>query len=335
MRDRQDHRHSPFEAVVLVADPLEDSAPDSRTFLRRDLEKTSNRVLDEVVGSISRLGFDCTIYKEPSQLASAADRHKNDIVLSIYGGEKSRNRMALVPAICESFGLNYIGPDAYGRVLCQDKEMSKRLAKEAGLQTPAHLMLRDDSSLELLCRFPLPYVIKPVWEGSSIGIGPKNLVHTASDGILLAKQLLDTMRQPLLAERFIPGLEVNYSLIQLKDRTESRITQMVLEGCPNYFDENLFNAEDKLSEFSRFKNIMLSPDSMRADDLAALERLPSIVGGVGYARIDGKLFAGQFHFLEITPDAWLSASGAFASGFLQDGWTYDAVIEAILLSNRS
>jgi D-alanine-D-alanine ligase len=324
----------PFETVVLVADPLTDTTPDSQTHLRRDLEKTPNYVLSEITDAVRKLGLRLHHYTEPSQLAEAASKHRRDIVLSIYGGEESRNRMALVPAVCESFGLRYVGADAYGRIICQDKEISKRLAKEAGLNTPAHLIIRDHEDLSALRSFPLPFVVKPLWEGSSIGIGPDSLVRSAQDGIAVADRLIRRLRQPLLIEAFVPGIEVNYSLIQLNDRTETRLTQVVVPDSPDYFDLHLFEAEEKLHRHSRFQNHPLALSTLSKSDRDALSRLPNIVGGLGYGRVDGKIHGNVFHFLELTPDAWLAASGSFASGFLQGGWSYEEVIKAVLLSRR-
>src|SRR6185312_12278582 len=88
------------------------------------------------------LGLELCHYQEPSELARNADAHRADLVWAIYGGEDSRNRLTLVPSICESFGLRYVGPDGYGRFLAQDKEVTKRLALDCGLTTPAWRVLR-------------------------------------------------------------------------------------------------------------------------------------------------------------------------------------------------
>jgi D-alanine-D-alanine ligase len=324
----------PFSAVVLVADPLDEVVANAETHLRRDLEKTPDYVLADITRSIEDLGLAVHHYRTPVELAATASHHKDDVVLSIYGGQLSRNRMALVPAICESFGLRFIGPDVYGRILCQDKELSKRLAGQAGLTTPAHLILREDADLQMLRSFATPFVIKPLWEGSSIGIGPESLIHSDADGVHVAEQLLRKFDAPLLAESFVPGIEVNFSLIETGDQIEYRLTEAFIPEEPAYFETHLFDAEQKFEKYSRVENRALDLTALTGADLAALLRLPSIVGGIGYGRIDGKIHDGRFHFLEITPDAWLAATGSFAAGFLESGWSYSRVISAVLLSRR-
>jgi D-alanine-D-alanine ligase len=330
----RDSKGFPFRRVVLVADELPEMALLPQAHLRRDLEKTQSHVLAEIKAAITSLGLETTHYRHPAELGANASLHLADIVLSIYGGQESRNRMALIPAICETFGLQYLGADAYGRIISQDKETSKRLAKEVGLLTPDHLIIREYDDLPSLKSFPTPFVVKPLWEGSSIGIGPDNLVRTASHGVLLAESLLKALRQPLIVEKFVPGREVNYSLIELDGRTEVRLTESVLPGSPDHFDSHLFDAEEKLDINSRLENRSLSLDILSAADREGLARIPGIIGGLGYGRIDGNLFDGRFQFIEVTPDAWLASSGSFVSGFLHGGWSYADVIAAVLLSRR-
>jgi D-alanine-D-alanine ligase len=329
-----DQLNFPFTGVVIVADRLDDIHAKPRSYLRRDLEKTADYVLADITGAVEALGLTAKHYATPAELAASASSHQRDVVLSIYGGQMSRNRMALVPAICESFGLRYVGPDVYGRVICQDKELSKRLAKEAGLGTPCHLVLRQDSDLVVLESFQTPYVVKPLLEGSSIGIGPHNLIRRRSDGVAIARQLLAEFKAPVLAESFVSGIEVNFSLIQTEDGPEYRLTEAYIPDNPDYFSDHLFDAEQKLERETEVVNRPLDIPTLSEADLAALLRLSSLVGGIGYGRIDGKLDQGRFNFLEITPDAWLAECGSFASGFIASGWTYSQVIKAVLLSQR-
>jgi len=325
----------PFSGVVIVADPLDDIYARPQSHLRRDLEKTADYVLAEITAAIKILGLAVHHYTTPAQLADAAHKHRRDVVLSIYGGQNSRNRMALVPAICESFDLQYIGPDVYGRVICQDKELSKRLAREAGLITPPHLVIRRTEDLVALNSLRVPYVVKPLWEGSSIGIGPHSLIHASDVGINVAKELLRAFEAPVIAESFVSGIETNFSIIHAGPQTEYRLTEAYIPEDPNYFSNHLFDAEQKLERQSEVQNRPLDAAALLGEaDRKALLRLSSFVGGIGYGRIDGKLHRGRFHFLEITPDAWLAESGSFASGFLASGWTYPQVIRAVLLSQR-
>lgn len=55
--------------------------------------------------------------------------------------------------MCEVNDLRYIGPDVYGRVICQDKEVSKNLARECGIGTPPHRIIRGLDDLSVVDHF--------------------------------------------------------------------------------------------------------------------------------------------------------------------------------------
>lgn len=325
------HTRFPFKSVVVIADLLTDDAAAS-VHLRRDLERTESRTLREICDAIVRLGMPFCHYEHPRDLARHAAQHTNDVVLSIYGGSVSRSRMALVPAICEIFGLSYVGPDAYGRIICQDKEVSKSLASTAGLKIAPHRIIRDIGDITKVSDFPLPYVAKPLLEGSSIGIGPDNLVTGRDQGEIVLQQLIKHFHQPIMIESFVSGREVSWCFIDAPGENRVRsFAEVIWDNEPDHFDRNLYDAPHKLTAEGR-KYVRTITDELIKWDADALENLLELVGPIGYGRIDGKLRNGEFVFLELTPDAWLGPTGTFASSFSGLGLSYDEVIARLLLS---
>lgn len=324
----------PFKNVVLIADLLRSGASVPHHH-RRDLEQTDPHNIKELIEAITSLGVDVHHYEHPKELAEHAEQHKDDVVLSVYGGAVSRNRMALVPAVCETFGLTYVGPDVYGRIICQDKEVSKAIADQAGLQTPSHRIVRSEEDLPRVQDFPLPYVVKPLWEGSSIGIGPDSLVHLREAGEALLRDLFRHLNQPIMVEAFIPGREVSRCFIEGSEETQLRsFAEVLWNNDPRYFDLHLYDAQHKLHAENN-KIVRNIESELIAEDNDAIERLLKLMSPLGYGRVDGKLWNGEFVFLEMTPDAWLGSTGTFASGFLQEGLSFPEVIRRLLLSAKT
>lgn len=318
-----------FDKVVLVADVA--SETDAPITERRDLEQSDQATLDSLRQAIGTLGIEVVHYRGPDELARQADDHTRDIVLSIFGGESSRSRMALVPAVCESLGLRFIGPDAYGRIIAQDKEISKRLARDCGLRTPAWLVLRSETDLARLAAFTFPCVVKPLLEGSSIGITQQSLAMSAADGDRVARHLLDSFKQPVVAEEFVAGREVAVVAIARSNKLDWAYAEVVIEGEPGFFEHRLFDLEEKMHR--RPGRTVRNIDSeLKPDDLEAITAFLKAFGRFGYCRVDGRMANGDFHFLELTPDAWIHPLGQFAMGFTQKGWTYEQVIAAVLAS---
>lgn len=278
----------PFRDVVLVADLLDISIDfDGHTHLRQDLEMTDENTFQTLLSALSELGLKAHHYRDPKTLGMNVGRHAEDVVLSIYGGQGSRNRMALVPAICEANSLRYVGPDVYGRVICQDKEVSKHLARECELATPQHRIIRTQNDLDVINYFPKPFVVKPVMEGSSIGIGPHSLIHEGEDGVNVAQRLLEDLKQPVLVESFVGGREVSYNCIEAEPENLWAYSEIRVEGQDDYFDTHLFDADEKLHRRLPRK-VHTIDDELSDDDRGRLNKLLTMIGRFGYCRIDGK-----------------------------------------------
>lgn len=320
-----------LSTVLVVADLVSDDTEGKPFKWRHDLEKSSAGTVDAISKAIESLGASVLHLSTLDALTErASQRRPGDVVLSIFGGERSRNRMALVPAICESFGIRFIGPDVYGRVVCQDKEISKMLALQCGMITPWYRIIRSETDLVRLGSVPFPVVIKPNMEGSSIGISDKCKAETSAQVFEVARELLYEFKQPVLVERFVGGNEVSVNVIESIDGTEMRFAEVKVAGNPHYFDDHLFGVEIKAPWIGL--EVALLNEGLAEQDISAISKLLEAVGHVGYCRIDGKLLDGRFHFLELTPDAWLDPEGVFAQSFMRCGWSYSRVIRSILAS---
>lgn len=326
-------RSKTFSSVVLIADVI-DSKDKKKSSRRRDLEKSELITVKKVLKTIGEIGIKSKHYQSPDILAKNASIHANDLVLSIYGGEVSRNRMALVPAICETFGLKFIGPDVYGRIIAQDKEVSKRLARDAGLETPDWLLIRSNGELASIKKLSLPCVVKPLMEGSSIGISQSSLCRTSEAVYKTANSILTDLKQPVLIESFVPGRETALSVIETPSGYQWAYSEVAIPNDPNFFDDKLFDAQEKAHP-TRGRTVKNIDNELDPVDLDRIITFLKSYGVFGYCRVDGRHYNGKFHFLEITPDAWIDPKGQFAMAFIDKGMTYHEVIEAVLFSTSA
>lgn len=320
-----------LSTVVVIADIVSDDTEGMLSEWRHDLEKSSAVTVAAITQTIELLGISTLHLSSLDALTErASQRLPGDVVLSIFGGERSRNRMALVPAICESFDIRFIGPDVYGRVVCQDKEISKMLASQCGMITPWHRIVRSESDLDRLNGVPFPVVVKPNMEGSSIGISERCRAEGPAQMLEIARELLREFKQPVLVEKFVGGREVSVNVIEAIDGMKMRFAEIKVAGNPRYFEDHLFGVEIK-APWNGLE-VALLDEGLAEQDVRAVTRLLEALGHVGYCRIDGKLLDGRFHFLELTPDAWLDPEGAFAQSFTRRGWSYSQVLRSILAS---
>jgi D-alanine-D-alanine ligase len=323
-----------WRTIAFVADIFDETASPGPAERRTDLEKTDPEVLNDVVSAVTDLGLDCRHFETPAALAAAAGELGNALVLSTYAGGRSRSRLSLVPAIAESLGLDFVGPDAMGHALAHDKEVMKRIASDCGLTTPRWRVVRDKDAARACKEFPPPYIVKPLSEGSSIGISQANIIRNTDTGIALATELLERFRQPVMVEAFVGGREVSMVSIETMPVAHQAFVEVAVEGAPDYFSDHVFDADEKMNRRLQ-RHIRRIDGALHPDDDRAIQRLLATIGHYGIVRVDGKLDTdGRFHFLELTTDPWLGRLGHVAQAFMLDGWSYPDVLYAILASAR-
>ena len=191
--------------------------------------------------------------------------------------------------------------------------------------------MRSVDDLPRVSALPAPLVVKPLLEGSSIGIGKRNLVDSAADAVAVAADLLAEFDQPVLAEVFVPGREVSYVKIEDAGPESWALTEVVKDDDSRWFETRLFDADEKFHPNTK-RHIETVDAELSKEDQAALDAFLTAFGHYGYCRVDGRLAGGLFNFIEMTPDAWLGPHGQFAAGFISKGWAYRHVGAAILRS---
>ena len=119
-------------------------------------------------------------------------------------------------------------PYTHSGVLCSaltmDKERTKAAYRAAGLHVVPSLVARAEDVRRAHAMDP-PYVVKPVNEGSSVGV---YLIHEAANG---PPQLAPDMPDMVMVERFAPGRELTVTV--LGDRALG-LTDIYSDGWYDY-----------------------------------------------------------------------------------------------------
>ncbi len=115
----------------------------------------------------------------------------------------------------ESFRTPYTGSKVFASALAMNKYLAKKRFMEHSLRVPRGLTVREggDISLQAVSIFqslPLPYVVKPIASGSSVGV---SLVRKFED---LLAAVTDTVERGsgALIEEYIPGREITCAVVE-------------------------------------------------------------------------------------------------------------------------
>lgn len=129
--------------------------------------------------------------------------------LALHGG---MGENGAIQGLLEVLGIPYTGSGILASAIAMDKEVSKKLFKYHGLPVADFVTVYkktkngfDKSSIG----FPLPWVIKPATEGSSIGVSIVKDEQTFKPSIDKAFTYSDRV----IVERFIDGKEVHIGIL--------------------------------------------------------------------------------------------------------------------------
>jgi D-alanine-D-alanine ligase len=136
-----------------------------------------------------------------------------DLLFNMAEGLSGPNREAHVPAIAEFLGVPYTASDPLTLAIALHKGRTKEILTQRGVPTPSYVLIESFGDLAQLQGAGYPLFLKPAWEGSSKGIGMANRVQSTRAAKAKAEELLATYRQPVIAERYLPGPEFTVAIL--------------------------------------------------------------------------------------------------------------------------
>lgn len=131
-----------------------------------------------------------------------------DRVFNILHGSVGED--GVIQGALELLGLPYTGCGVMASAVCMDKLITKQIWLGAGLPTPEHRILTEDTDFDtIVTELGLPLAVKPVREGSSVGI--TKVVR--SEQLKSAFELALRSDPVVMAEQWIVGDEYTVSML--------------------------------------------------------------------------------------------------------------------------
>jgi D-alanine-D-alanine ligase len=235
-------------------------------------------------------------------------------------------------------GLRYTGADLPALAACLHKRRSKDILLGRGIPTPPHRFLTKASDLEdtVLDGLDYPWFLKLAHEDASIGITEQNLVRNAAELRARAGAMIAEYEQPVLAERYIDGREINVTLIgNGADLTVLPLHEIDFGAMPAGRPRIVSYAakwDEAHVDYAGTKSVPLR--DANAGLVAACERVARAAwdahGLRDYARVDLRIDSANRPWVidvnpnpDISPDAGVVRSAAVA------GMTYVQLVERI------
>jgi D-alanine-D-alanine ligase len=248
------------------------------------------------------------------------------MVFNVSYGIQGQARYTHVPSILEMVGIPYVASGPLAHSLALDKVVTKMILRQHDLPTPNFAVLETpDSSVPTELRYPL--IVKPKNEAVSFGL---RIVHEESELREGAGVIFDKFRQPVLAEEFIEGREVNVGLLGNAPPEAFPPVELSFGTA----GPAIYTFEDKTGKSGRtIEPICPAPigDDLteKAQDLA--RRAFSALGCADCARVDMRLDKdGDLYILEINSLPSLGEHGSYLVGAAEIGLDFDRFVNRLV-----
>lgn len=238
------------------------------------------------------------------------------IVLHGRGGEDGQ-----IQGVLEWLNIPYTGTGVQGSAIGMDKVKTKQIWQGSDLPTAPYRILTKETNLdEVVESLGLPVIIKPVHEGSSIGMSKVERKEDFATAIAKATQH-DAV---VMAEKWITGRE--FTIVVLNGQALPVIRLQPPEDVAFY---------DYAAKYQRNDVQYGIPCGLNAEEEKQLQQLTlrafQAVGAKGWGRIDAMQDQeGNFWLLEVNTVPGMTSHSLVPKAAKAVGYNFDALCVAIL-----
>jgi D-alanine-D-alanine ligase len=242
------------------------------------------------------------------------------IIMHGRGGEDGS-----LQGLLDLLEIPYQGSGVLASALAMNKELSKAVYQLARLQVPAALAFhrhKAPSPKEIAAKLGLPVVIKPVNEGSSIGISKAPTLEALETGLAAAFALDNRV----LVEEFIPGTEVTGGVLGNATLQALPLVEIIPTDKYDFFD---YEAKYLPGASHEICPARLAPEmTKRAQECALIAH--QALGCRGYSRTDMMIRDQDIYVLETNTIPGMTATSLFPQGAKAAGLEFPDLLDTLI-----
>ncbi len=114
-----------------------------------------------------------------------------------------------IQGLLEILGIKYTHSGVMASAVAMNKVMSKHIFRSLSIDTPKGYVISREDLLKNNIKIDYPYVLKPINEGSSIGV----YIIFSHEDYLELKDNSSTIMEKMIVEEYIPGIELHTAVL--------------------------------------------------------------------------------------------------------------------------
>lgn len=279
--------------------------------------EVSLRSGEAVLAGLLRKGVDAVAIDPARDLVAQLEQQRPDRVFIILHGRGGED--GTMQGFLETLGIPYTGSGVQASAITMNKQFTKQIWQGSGLPTPAMRLLTADSDWDaVIQQLGLPLMVKPVHEGSSLGMTKV----TEAGALQAAWESAARYDSLVMAESFIQGGEYTASILG-----ETCLPLIRLEPAREFYDYQAKYSDDRTRYICPCGLPAAREQSLQALALEAFQT----IGARGWGRVDFMLDqAGQPWLLEVNTAPGMTDHSLVPMAARVAGMDFDTLVVKIL-----
>ena len=263
--------------------------------------------------------YNCKIVEPDENLTKNIDRFSPHVVFNALHGRFGED--GFIQTYLESKGVRYTHSGVLSSMMAMDKEISKKIFIKNKILTPKFQKIKKNLNKKELIKLlkkkiKFPVVIKPINEGSSLGVyicNEKNIINNL-------KKL--KAYDEILVEEFIPGREIQVAILG-----EKKLGAIELKPKRKFYDYKA-----KYSSKAKTKHII--PVNIKTKEYQNVMNIAlkahKVLKCRGVTRSDFRFNNGKFYLLEINTQPGMTNLSLVPEIALHHGMNFFSLIDWII-----
>ncbi|TSA29240.1 MAG: D-alanine--D-alanine ligase [Bacteroidetes bacterium] len=289
--------------------------------------------IDGIEEALNSLGFRTNRIGSVKQLAQRLVRGDRwDLVFNISEGMFGIGREAQVPCLLDAYRIPYTFSDPLVLSLTLHKGMTKRVIRDAGLNTPGFFTVCSEEEIgQGLGSLGFPLFVKPVAEGTGKGISGKSRVSSTGELQDVCQKLLGTYPEGLLVEEYLPGREFTIGITGTGAKSKAVGIMEIIYSDPDA--SGIYSLETK-ANYEVLVSYTIPEDEVKDACTSLALRAWTILGCRDGGRVDIRYDRhGNPSFIEVNPLAGLDpVHSDLPILAYRNGYTFKQLIGEIMQS---
>ena len=227
-----------------------------------------------------------------------------------------------VQAALNALRIPYTGPGVLASQIAMDKVKTKMVLEMKNVPTAKWGLANPDTEKSPL---PLPVVVKPPCDGSSVGISKVSSEDQWKPALKLAGS------DPILVEEFVPGREFTVAVV---DGEAWPVIEIVAKGGWYGYEEK-YNSEETKYPFlcDQDQTLIPHPSSLETELQKLAVQAYEALGCRGVTRVDFRVSPlGRCYVLELNTSPGFTSHSLVPKSGIRTGLTFAGVCDRILQS---